>query len=294
MTIRTGIQLAYPFSEKRLTKWRLPYLVQPKLDGERCRAIVASVTSNHTSPIKRVLLLSSSEEIISSIPHINRSMQILPEGEYDGELYIHNRQQNYTHSIISREVNPHPNFEEVQYHIFDKIDNRIQADRITDLNLILRNPPTSIHLVPTTVCFTHSELLSKYDQFIAEGYEGFIVREISSLYVRKRSTEMMKFKPKQTDTYICIKPTEAISEDGKPLGMIGAFECMDDMGTIFKVGAGKLTHSERKEMWEDFIKLYPGEYPKRSKLEVEYQTKSGARGVPLFSRAIRILLPSES
>ncbi len=280
MSERTGIQLAYPFSEKRLTTWHPPYLVQPKLDGERCRAIVASVTNN-TSILKRVLLLSSSEEIISSVPHINRSLQTLPEGEYDGELYIHGRQQNYTHSIVSREVNIHPNFEEVQYHIFDKIDNRIQADRITELNLILRNPPPSIHIVPTTIAWTHSELLSKYEEYIAAGYEGFIVREVSSYYKRKRSTDMMKFKPKQTDCYKILGVNEAISEDGKPLEMIGSFTCIDDMGTQFNVGAGKLSHDERRILWNHTL---IGQY-----LEIEYQTKSGAKGVPLFSRAIRIL-----
>ena len=36
---RTGIMLCYPFEEKRLNKWNPPYIIQPKLDGERCRAV---------------------------------------------------------------------------------------------------------------------------------------------------------------------------------------------------------------------------------------------------------------
>ncbi len=275
MAPRTGIQLAYPFSEKRLTTWHPPYIVQPKLDGERCRAIVSG---------ERVLLLSSSEEIISSVPHINKALHLFPIGEYDGELYIHGHQQNYTHGIVSRTQNIHPNYEEVQYHIFDLIDHRIQADRLTtimNLPQYLRQGP--IHIVPSFIAYTHQDLLNRYDQFIAEGYEGFIVREISSLYKRKRSTEMMKFKPKQTDHYLITGVYEAISEDGKPLGMVGGFNCVDDMNTPFKVGAGKLTHEQRKELWNSG-EAHPGRM-----LEVEYQTMSGKNGVPLFSRAVRII-----
>jgi len=278
MAPRSGIQLAYPFSEKRLATWQPPYIVQPKLDGERCRAICTD---------GRVLLLSSSEEIISSVPHINKALSTFPEGEYDGELYIHGRQQNYTHGIVSRTTNLHPNYEEIQYHIFDIIQSEIQASRIQELNRLyyLMTPP--IHQVQNFIAWTHSELLSFYDQFIAEGYEGFIVRELSSIYKRKRSTEMMKFKPKQTDQYEITGVYEAFSEDGKPLNMIGGFECVDDMGTSFKVGVGKLDHHQRRVIWDEFTSLPHAII--HHQLEVEYQTKSGARGVPLFSRAVRII-----
>ena len=36
---RKGIMLCAPLEEKRLLRWTPPYLVQPKLNGERCRAI---------------------------------------------------------------------------------------------------------------------------------------------------------------------------------------------------------------------------------------------------------------
>lgn len=39
MSTRTGIMLASPLDEGKLAKWPRPYIVQPKLDGERCRAV---------------------------------------------------------------------------------------------------------------------------------------------------------------------------------------------------------------------------------------------------------------
>ena len=50
----TGIMKAYPFSEDRLAKWEPPYVVQPKYDGVRCRAVPLDNGS--------YLLLSSEEK----------------------------------------------------------------------------------------------------------------------------------------------------------------------------------------------------------------------------------------
>ena len=83
-TRRKGILLCYPFEEKRLAKWAPPYIVQPKYDGVRCRAI----------PIKdnNYLLLSSEENVYYSVPHINeelKSLNLNSDLELDGELYCH-------------------------------------------------------------------------------------------------------------------------------------------------------------------------------------------------------------
>ena len=74
-----GIMKAYPFEEKRLAKWEPPYIVQPKYDGVRCRAV----------PLDNgdFLLLSSEENPIFSVPHINEALKCCaPQWELDGEL----------------------------------------------------------------------------------------------------------------------------------------------------------------------------------------------------------------
>jgi ATP-dependent DNA ligase len=283
MATRKGIQLAEPFSIKRLhnegrlsTKWRPPYIVQPKLDGERCRALVTQG--------ERCILLSSSEEIIASIPHINQAMLGFPTGEYDGELYVHGMNQSDIHSIVSRENNLHPNYGQMEYHIFDVCqEDYSQAERtfyIQNLNCF----GGYIKKVDTFAVHTYEELLNFYDKFIGNGYEGFIVREINSLYLRRRSPYMMKFKPKKNDIYKIVAINEAVSESGKPLGMVGSFTCIDNMGTTFDVGAGKLTHPERVEIWR-----MRGFYAVKSRLLVEYQTISTKNKVPLFSRAVIVI-----
>ena len=282
---RTGIQLAVPFSESRLlnngrygTKWTPPYILQPKLNGERCRMIVTG---------GRCLLLSSTEEIISSVPHINEQGKVFPDGEYDGELYVHGMTFSEIHSIVSRTSTMHPQYMKMELHLFDLMNNSPQYERLLKLRELRLRLGNCIKLVRLEIAQTPSQIMNLYDSFIKEGYEGFIIRQIDSPYVRKRSSLMMKFKPKETDTYIILDLFEAISESGQPLGMVGKFFCMDDMKTPFKVGAGKLSHMERKLLWEKYL---DSPYSIVGHLlEVEYQTMSDKNHVPLFSRAVRII-----
>jgi len=288
---RTGIQLAEPFSERRLfnqgrfrTRWTPPYLIQPKLNGERCRAIVSH---------PRCLLLSSTEEIISSLPHINEAMLALPDGEYDGELYTHGWTFSEIHSVISTTTHLHPKYQSLNYHIFDVVQEGVsQIERLTFLKELPLHD--SLKLVPVTVVTSLKSIMSIYDSYIADGYEGFILRQIDSLYVRKRSSLMMKFKPKKTDTYKLVSVNEAISESGTHKNMVGSFWCIDDMGTRFKVGAGKLSHQKRKDLWENYIDnvIEEGSTIKAlhgASLLVEYQCLSDKGKSPHFSRAVKII-----
>jgi ATP-dependent DNA ligase len=285
MATRSGIQLAYPFEERRLRnegrfqlRWQPPYIIQPKLNGERCRMIVES---------GRCLLLSSSEDIIPAVPHINQAGLGLPDGEYDGELYVHGLTWSEIHSIVSREQNLHPEYGKMEYHVFDLVSGNAQAHRL-DILFHLRpffKPP--LHIVDTLIVHTLEEIMDCYDSFIDKGYEGFILRHLDAGYKRARTPAMMKFKPKQTDSYPIVLMYEAVDKDGTPKGMLGGFDCIDDMSTPFSVGAGKLTHDERRELWAQWLDD-PGSFTGRL-LEIEYQTMSDKANIPLFSRAVRIL-----
>ena len=285
---RKGIQLAMPFEERRLlnqgrfhVKWTPPWLVQPKLNGERCRVIREEGIC---------LLLSSTEESILSVPHIQHwCLSHLPLGEWDGELNVHGWTWAEIHGVVGRTTNLHENYGLMELHLFDwPSRNESQLMRLVELRKMFSSLSKGgpLRYVKSEVAHTLEDVYQLYDRFIGEGYEGFIIRELGAPYERKRSGAMMKFKPKQTDHYEIVGVYEAISEDGTPKGMVGGFNCIDDMETIFSVGAGKLSHDERYKMWMAYCE---SNYPIGMNLEVEYQTLSDKNKVPLFSRAVRII-----
>lgn len=274
---RSGIQLCYPFEEKRLKKWQPPWIIQPKLDGERCRA----KWSEHT---KSWELLSSEQNIIISVPHINQTLKLLDiprDLELDGELYVHGLPFEEIHSLVGRSVNLHPNFESVEYWIFDLVDEEKPQVRrsvmLQELGLSFIPP---IIYVPTTVVNNEKSLFREYENYLEQDYEGMIVRHTDAPYVRRRSTWVMKFKPKKIDIYPIIGYKEEIDKNGNPKNSLGALICSTD-GNEFSVGSG-LTYNERQSYWRDRDNLIG------KMCEVAYQhTFDG--GVPRFGTFKRII-----
>lgn len=276
--------LAYPFEEKRLDKWEKPWIVQPKLDGERCRAFV-----DEAGGIK---LLSSEENEITGVPHIRRELENLYKGsnceiELDGELYVHGMPFNEIHSRVSREEkNLHTDYQSIEYHIFDIVSTERQAHRSARVSGL----PTDRHicLVPSTVVYLKDELYAKYERLIEAGYEGFIIRNKSAPYLRKRSTYMMKFKPKAEDWYQIVGSEEEVSIHGEKKGRLGALLLHNpDPYTpgFFKVGTG-FTAQQREELWKQREKIMG------LVAVVKYQHKS-EKGVPRFPVFVDIVDPKQ-
>lgn len=266
MSKRTGIMLCYPFEEKRIEKWGYPVIVQPKLDGVRCRAVVKN---------NKVTLLSSEENEIVSVPHVNDWLKRTVNNiELDGELYVHGMSFEDIVSITSRTKNLHPDYLSMQYHLFDIVsEDKEQYVRLDYLNkfrdsLIIR--------VVEWYAVEHFEgLMNLYNEILNQNYEGIIVRHPTALYTRKRSTYMMKFKPKKDDWYNVVGYKEEISKDGIPKGRLGAVECTGDDGHRFTVGSG-FTDADRIKYWEQREELTG------MICHVQYQHITPGKGVPRF------------
>ena len=262
-----NIMKAYPFEEKRLQKWSPPYIIQPKYDGIRCRAVR---TKNG------FLLLSSEENIVFSVPHINNALKIqVPQNieESDGELYCHGMTFDEIISITSRTVNLHPDYKKMQYHIFDIVNEENQSKRLITLaKLDLKNP---LIISPYWLANSLEEIMQIYNELISMGYEGIIVRHFLNIYERKRSTFMMKFKPKKSDTYKIVGFKEEYSISGEPKNSLGSLICLSGDGNIFHVGSG-FTQEERKNLWKSRDKLIG------KKCKVEYQHITSGKQVPRF------------
>ncbi len=278
MAERRGIMLCYPFDEERLKKWNSPVIVQPKLDGERCRALC-----NHGS----VTLLSSSGAEIVSVPHINQELSRMfmnsKEIELDGELYTHGMSFEEISSRVSRTVNLHSQSDDIYYHAFDIVSEKPQWERTLILKNIMESAPEHIVRVPEKIGENLDDVMEIYDFILSQGFEGIIVRNFHASYIRKRSTYIMKFKPKKDDFYKIVGYQQMIDKNGKPKEMLGALILTSDEGTIFSVGSG-MTDEFRTKFWgPEKANLLKG-----SICHVQYQHLTDKK-VPRFPVFVKIL-----
>lgn len=291
---RFGIMLCQPLDEHNLDRnFKLcdTMLVQPKLDGVR-----AWVDWVDGEP----LLISSQGHTITSVPHINLALKKLRDVTglarlYDGEIYSHGLSFEDIISRAKRTTELHKDFLTLQYHIFDYKDSEMQAYRsrtLQDLERVWEGvDDTELHyalnFVPTITA--EREQIAEYlDRFVRDGYEGIIIRNPLASYVETRPYTILKWKPSKKDWYQITAVEEAVSEDGTPLGRVGAFVCRDSYGNTFRCGPGLgATHSVASELWQKREELI-GQYA-----EVYYQNLT-TKGVPRFGKFSLAITPSKT
>ncbi len=243
---RHGIMLCKPYNgDAIIKKWRPPYIVQPKLNGLRSKSIIDEY-------IKEQVLLSSEANIFSSVPHINQAIEdqniSLP---LDGELYQHGRSMSGPDgllAIVKRKNSLHPDYKQIEYHVFDLVVPGYQSTRIKTLKGLKLRPP--LITVPTYTAYSLEDISRIYYLIIELGYEGIVVRNVDANYIPKHVSTMMKLKPHKKDDYEIIGYKEEISKDGVPKGRLGAIICKSIENEIFSVGSG-LDDGQREEYWKN-------------------------------------------
>lgn len=292
MARRLDVMLCTVFEERRLTDpkfgWFFPVFGQPKLNGHRALA-----RRNEAGEY----MLTSSEGFDMDIPHITKELEAFGKQfpyEFDGELYVHGMCFEEISSLIKSR---HKDKKALQFHIFDVYAPNTQHTFTTRFYNALfmeagygkmQNKP--VNIVHTQSLYDLHQVTEFLGRCIDLNYEGMVIRHQDLRYesstsrtrVAKRSTWMLKCKPKKFDVYRiqCVK--EAISLDGTPKGMVGSFGVYTkDENEVFWVGAGTLTHEERKALWERGSEL-SGKY-----LYIAYQNMS-TKGIPAPGYALRI------
>ena len=270
---RSGIMLCYPFEEKRFIKWGSHAFIQPKLDGERCRALRTE---------QGVDLISSEGNRIYSTPHINRQLQKLDFQELDGELYLHGMAFEDIESIVKRTVNIHPSYQTMEFHIFDIVNDKPQAERFSEL--VKLKEQENIKIVSPRLVDSMDKIEEYMEQYQKDNYEGFVLRDIFAPYTRTRSTNMMKFKPKKTDIYNIIGYEQEMTIHKELKDSLGALvlDAGYGDGSVFRVGTG-FTKEQRCLLWID-KELLPNK-----RCRIAFQSLTDKRGVPRFPVFMEVL-----
>jgi ATP-dependent DNA ligase len=271
---REGIMLAYPVEDDaRVARLGESFIAQPKLNGDRCH-----VEWFHGDPV----LISSYGNMFEGLSHITAALKALPQpAHFDGELYVHGWHKDKIHSAVSRKTNASEDAKYIELHIFDIKASIPQLDRIGMLQDMQFNWPL-YRVNSYRADLTNWRKLAY--AFVRDNYEGIILRDFESLYVEKRSTKMLKYKPTYKDTYEIVEVREAINKHGEPKDMLGAFfvasKTAENDG--FWIGAGKLTHEERIRLWKLRDEL-PGKM-----LVVKHEKLTTSGGVPLCCVALDV------
>lgn len=220
----------------------LPSFVQPKLDGYRC---IASSKGLFSRQGKRW-----------NLPHIEEALAPIFEESrgliLDGELYNHNLKDDFNTlgSLIKKEKRTESESflvkNTVQYHVYDmpSLSMHRFARRFEFVTLWLTDlEHPSIRIVETHEVDTLKELETHYANFIADGYEGAMVR-LNALYEPgKRSNSLLKLKDFMDAEFELVKVEEGEGNwagaaktavirlpDGREQssGMRGSFEFLTD------------------------------------------------------------------
>lgn len=177
--------LAFEFSKYEKLLFTVPTFIQPKLDGVRCYNDDGKLMTRAGKPIV-------------SCPHLTK----YPFFGLDGELYNHELKEDFN-KIVSLVRKTKPELEDlaeseklIQYWVYDYpyAADLMFSERYRLLKNDFKNFPDNFKLVPTYQITSKEEMLKYHEQFIAEGYEGTIIRLDLGGYENKRSKQLLKYK----------------------------------------------------------------------------------------------------
>jgi len=250
-----------------------PCAVQPKLDGIRCT-------------VENGKLFTRTRKPILTLPHIEKEINLTTQMRLDGELYNHDYKDNFEEIVhLVKRDDVHHDHKKVQYHIYDMEEKgTFEARNDLILNKLSRKwiheAASIIKPVETRIAKDEAELKQIYDDFVEQGYEGAMVRNLNSPYENKRSKHLQKYKEFVDAEFKVVDIEEG---RGKLAGSVGAFICeiKDEQGVRrFKTKPkGKLsflkTLFENEKLWNNRM------------MTVQFQGYTKKNHVPRFPVGIR-------
>lgn len=228
-----------------LQNLKYPVLASPKLDGIRCLIdpLMGPITRNGN-----VIANRSIRQRLCRFDLIH----------FDGEIICGDFRKT---SSLVRSFHGEPTF---TYHVFDHF--AVPGDpfmrRIGNViapNYGLNN--FEVECVQQTFCQNASDVMTLYQQFMGEGYEGIMLRDPNGWYKEKRSTLregiLLKYKEMKETEGIIIDIDPLVREDGTVEDLLGAVilrvPVIQENSTV-RVGTG-FTLLQRKKYWNERYNL---------------------------------------
>jgi DNA ligase-1 len=266
-----------------------PVFGQPKLDGLRCIVTREGAFSRQWKPFV-------------TLDHVRKAAQPLFDRypklmALDGEMYSHNLKNKFE-EIVSIVKQPKATAEDIekckkniQYHVYDIIYKTnppfiVRQAKMTEMLFMLfqnieADMPGAeegeyIQYVETLPLDNQEEMDSTYKQYIAEGYEGQMIRAFDSPYQHKRTKDLLKRKDFHDAEYEIVGYKDG---KGSREGCIILRLAMPDGKEFDSVPVGGIEY--QKKLWnhrEELLGL---------QATVKYQNLS-SDGIPRFNNTVKI------
>ena len=212
-------------------------------------------------------------------------------GAVDGELFSTTIPFEKIQGAVMRNKNIKPEEkEQISFNVFALLlnfDNRIIFDTTKKMVDTMDKAFTGRfeykylnRVVQTEITIDQIDAL--HDNFVEQGYEGIMLRDVKKSYSFKRDNAILKFKKFKEDDF---KIVDIFEGEGKYSGMLGGFVVkgkVDGKTIKSSVGSG-FSDAQRKEYWDT---LFPAKTKVIGKLaEIKYQglTPDGSLRFPVFN-----------
>lgn len=230
--------LAHDYN-KRGKSIHFPCFVQRKFDGTRCVGI----------PGKG--LFSRNRKSYPHLSHIVNEINKLPPSIIlDGELYSDTLTFQEIVGLVKRETLKECDEEkqlEIKFHIYDIINTMPFEQRYANLQMLFnRYKFKHLVLVKTTVCESEEKMKELHAQYVAENFEGIMLRNTLGLYKNARSVDLQKYKSFEDSEFEIVNYKEG---DGQEKGCV-IWVCKTPAGKLFSCRP-RGTREERCEMYKN-------------------------------------------
>jgi hypothetical protein len=255
--------LCSPFEQKLVDKINFPAYAQMKMDGMRFNAIVRSGKVEFRSRNgKQIHLLGNLEKEFAALAG---DIDCVFDGEllvmFEGDHQFADRQTG--NGILNKANKGTISAEQaalVHATVWDLIPYVAFVDgycltpyskRFSTLEQIVNKQKPDgkkIWTVTSTIVETLEQAQEIFQGYLADGYEGIILKDGSGEWEDKRSKTQIKFKGELE----CDLKIVAVEEgSGKAAGMLGAIVCESADGIVkVNVGSG-FSDAQRKQYWKE-------------------------------------------
>lgn len=196
-----------PMLAQRFTTWdRLPkgaVFSQPKFNGVRCIATRAGLFSRTGHPY------TACDHVRDGLARV---FSAAPGLALDGELYSHGMDLNEILSLVQQQRDWDGRCSDlIRFHAYDvpSVEGAF-SDRFTALDAVRGTP--AVEVAPTAPIADFGALNSAYASYLADGYEGQIVRIDGGYQPGKRSSLLLKRKAFQDAEFPLVGVHEATGE----------------------------------------------------------------------------------